>query len=254
MEESADPLVLRRPPPPLRPARVVRTDSVTPRLLAVVLDGLTGLGIDEPAASVRLLLPEPDGLVLPEWNGNEYVLPDGRRPGLRTLTPVVADPGAGTLEVAIVLHGASRLSDWARAATAGDAVAVSGPGRGHVLDPEARHHLFAGDESALPAIRQLVAALPTGATAQVLVETAVPEARLALPGHATVEWIAGNEVPGDALVAAVIAAVLPSDVRVWAAGEAAAVQRIRRHLFADRGLDRAHCTVRGYWKAGREGT
>jgi NADPH-dependent ferric siderophore reductase len=40
---------------------------------------------------------------------------------------------------------------------------------------------------------------------------------------------------------------------VWAAGEAAAVQRIRRHLFDDRGLPRAQTSVRGYWKHGRAG-
>ena len=38
------------------------------------------------------------------------------------------------------------------------------------------------------------------------------------------------------------------------AGEAAAVQRIRRHLFEDRGLTRAQATVRGYWKRGRAAT
>jgi NADPH-dependent ferric siderophore reductase len=32
------------------------------------------------------------------------------------------------------------------------------------------------------------------------------------------------------------------------------VQRIRKHLFDERGIDRARCTVRGYWKQGREGT
>jgi NADPH-dependent ferric siderophore reductase len=31
------------------------------------------------------------------------------------------------------------------------------------------------------------------------------------------------------------------------------VQRIRRHLFADRGLPRAQASVRGYWKHGRSG-
>jgi NADPH-dependent ferric siderophore reductase len=40
---------------------------------------------------------------------------------------------------------------------------------------------------------------------------------------------------------------------VWAAGEAAAVQRIRRHLFEERSMARAHTTVRGYWKHGRAG-
>ena len=44
------------------------------------------------------------------------------------------------------------------------------------------------------------------------------------------------------------------DARVWVAGEAAGVQRIRRHLFEERGLTRAQATVRGYWKHGRAGT
>jgi len=39
---------------------------------------------------------------------------------------------------------------------------------------------------------------------------------------------------------------------VWVAGEAAAVHRIRRHLFDERGLPRRQATIRGYWKpAGR---
>jgi NADPH-dependent ferric siderophore reductase len=253
-EGISDAAALRRPPPPLRPARVVGTAPLTPRLLSVVLDGLPGMRVDEPAASVRLLLPEPQGLVLPAWNGNEFLLPDGRRPGLRTLTPVAADPDAGTLEVAVVLRGASRLTDWAEAARPGDAVAVSGPGRGYRFDPEAHHLLLLGDESALPAIRQLLGALPPGTHAHVIVEIATPEARLDLPGPAPVEWIEGNDVPGDALVGALTAAELPAAVHVWAAGEAAAVQRIRRHLFGDRGLDRARCSVRGYWKRGRSGT
>jgi NADPH-dependent ferric siderophore reductase len=40
---------------------------------------------------------------------------------------------------------------------------------------------------------------------------------------------------------------------VWAAGEAAAMQRIRRHLFDEREVPRAQATVRGYWKHGRRG-
>ena len=40
---------------------------------------------------------------------------------------------------------------------------------------------------------------------------------------------------------------------VWAAGEAAAVQRIRRYLFDERRDARDRTTVRGYWKHGRGG-
>ena len=59
--------------------------------------------------------------------------------------------------------------------------------------------------------------------------------------------------PGDALGAAVRDVDLVDGTRVWAAGEAAAMQRIRRHLFDDRGLPRSQTAVRGYWKYGRAG-
>src|SRR5690606_33718494 len=55
------PVRTRRPPPPFRPARVARTERLTPRMVRVTLAGpaLRGLTIDAPAASVRVLLPEP---------------------------------------------------------------------------------------------------------------------------------------------------------------------------------------------------
>jgi NADPH-dependent ferric siderophore reductase len=59
--------------------------------------------------------------------------------------------------------------------------------------------------------------------------------------------------PGDTLVAAVETAVIDADTRVWAAGEAAAMQRIRRHLFEARAIPRPRTTIRGYWKSGRAG-
>ena len=35
---------------------------------------------------------------------------------------------------------------------------------------------------------------------------------------------------------------------IWLAGEAAAIQRLRRHFFEVRGLSRAVVNARGYWK------
>jgi NADPH-dependent ferric siderophore reductase len=49
------------------------------------------------------------------------------------------------------------------------------------------------------------------------------------------------------------AATIDAGTRVWVAGEAAAVQRVRRHLFEERGIPRALTWVRGYWKHGRAG-
>jgi NADPH-dependent ferric siderophore reductase len=234
---------------------------VTPRLIRVTLAGneLDGLVVEQPAASVRLLLPAPGTteLVMPTWNGNEFLLPDGQRPAIRTLTPLRLDTAARQFDLEIVVHDKGAVSAWAQAAQPGSQAAISGPGRGYPIDPEATGFLLAGDESAIPAIGQLLEVLPADRPVQVVVEVAHPDARLELPAHkaATVEWrdLADGAPPGDSLVAAVTAADLPPGTRIWAAGEAAAVQRIRKHLFEERGLTRSDTWIRGYWKHGRAG-
>ena len=230
------------------------------RMVGVTLAGdeLDGFALDQPAASVRLLLPSSgtDGLVVPAWEGNEFLLPDGRRPAIRTFTPRRFDAGARELDLEVVLHGGGVASSWAEQARPGDEVAVSGPGRGYAV-PDAPAFLLAGDETAIPAISQLLEAVPAGRRIDVHIEAGHPDARLPLPDHpgATVTWhdLPAGAPPGDALVAAVCAVDLQEGARIWVAGEAAAVQRIRRHLFDERGLPRSATTVRGYWKHGRAG-
>lgn len=230
-------------------------------MVRVTLAGpeLEGLIVDQPAASVRLLLPSPGTreLVMPAWNGNEFLLPDGRRPTIRTFTPRRVDPTALELDVDVVVHGGGAASDWAEAADAGQPAAVSGPGRGYEVEPDAPAFLLAGDETAIPAISQLLEAVPAGTPVQAHIEVVHPDARLALPSHpgAAVTWwdLPPGAAPGDALLMAVRDAELVPGTRVWAAGEAAGVQRIRRHLFEERGWARAHASVRGYWKHGRSG-
>jgi NADPH-dependent ferric siderophore reductase len=252
---------LRRQPPAFRPVTVERVTPLTPRLVRVTVGGpkLDGLVIDQPAASVRLLLPSPGGggLVMPAWNGNEFLLPDGTRPVIRTLTPLRLDPAGPRLDVEIVLHEGGAAAAWARAAAPGEEAAISGPGRGYPIDPDAPGFLLAGDESAVPAVGQLLEALPAGRPVRVVLEVADPAARLELPGRpdTTIEWcdLPAGAPPGDRLVAAVTGAGLPAGTRVWAAGEAAAMQRIRRHLFEEQGIPRSQTWIRGYWKHGRAG-
>ena len=156
-----------------------------------------------------------------------------------------------------MVHGNGAASEWAATATPGDLAAISGPGRGYTIDRAAPLFLLAGDETAIPAIAQLLELLPTETPVRVHVEVAHPDARIALPEHprASVTWhdLPSDAPPGDTLVHAVQREDLDAEVRVWAAGEAAAVQRIRRHLFGDRGLARTQAVVRGYWKHGRGG-
>lgn len=218
---------------------------------------LEGLIVEEPAASVRLLLPSPgtNELVIPTWNGNEFLLTDGRRPSIRTVTPRRVDEARLELDVEVVLHGGGVASRWAEAAEPGGVAAVSGPGRGYTVDHDAAAFLLAGDETAIPAISQLLEALPEATPVQVHIEIAHADARLALPGHprTRISWheLPGGAIPGDALVSAVRGAEVDPRTSVWVAGEAAAVQRVRRDLFEERRLPRSQAVVRGYWKRGR---
>ena len=254
------PRVGREPPPFLR-VEVRRVERLSPRMVRMTLAGseLEGFTVDQPAASVRVLLPSPgtDELIVPSWNGNEFRLPDGSRPAIRTFTPRRVDPEALELDVEIVVHGGGVASEWAEAAGLGAPAAVSGPGRGYAVDDAAPGFLLAGDETAIPAISQLLEVLPADRPVAVHIEVAHPDARLALSDHpgATVKWwdLPLGASPGDALVEAVAGAELDPETRVWVAGEAAAMQRIRRQLFEDLGLPRSQATVRGYWKHGRSG-
>jgi NADPH-dependent ferric siderophore reductase len=230
-------------------------------MCCVTLGGpeLDGFSVTQPAASVRVLLPI-DGdaaLVLPEWTGNQFVLPGGGRPVIRTLTPRRFDPAGLELDVEIVIHGGGAASEWAAGARPGDQAAISGPARGYTIDPEGRRFLLAGDETAIPAVSQLLESLPAGVSVQAWIEIATPDGRLEVPARsgASVSWLdrPAQGLPGRLLVEAVGAAELDPGVRIWAAGEAAAMQQVRRLLSETRNFPREHATVRGYWKHGRAG-
>lgn len=192
---------------------------------------------------------------MPTWNGNEFLLDDGTRPTIRTFTPRFHDADRLELALDVVIHDGGAVSAWINQAQPGDPAAVSGPGRGYAIDSDAPQFLLAGDETAIPAICQLLEVLPESVPVEVIVEISNPAATVDLHEGENVNtrWV---ELPagapaGDALVAAVGGVELVSGAKVWAAGEAAAMHRIRRHCFEERGLVRSDVTVRGYWKAGR---
>ena len=223
---------IRRQPPAFQTADVSDRVLLSPRMMRVTLSGVT-FPTPEPAASCRVLL---DPSVMPEWNGNEFLLPSGERPAIRTLTPRFVREDS--LDVDVVLHGDSPLTRWARtAATA----AVAGFRRGYPVDLAAPGFVLAGDETALPAISQLLSVIPGPVAAYV--ELAQADARqLDLP----IEWLE----PGGVLSRIQTLDLAPG-TKVWVAGEAAAVQRVRKHLFEERALPRGDAWVRGYWRVGR---
>ncbi len=238
-----------------------RVEPVTPRLRRVTLRGaaLAGFTADEPAASVRLLLPAPgtSELVIPTWRGNEFLLPDDTKPVIRTFTPRAFDPERLELDLDVVIHGHGIASEWAATVRPGAPGAISGPGRGYTADHTATSFVIAGDESAIPAIMQVIPALPAHAHASIFIEIAHPDARMTITTRSTAvaTWLdlPADASPGEMLVRALRSAPPAVQSRVWAAGEASAMQRIRRFCFDEVGIPRSNCTIRGYWKHGRGG-
>jgi NADPH-dependent ferric siderophore reductase len=247
---------IRKPPPPFERVRVTERIELSPRLIRLTVEGevLRTLVVDQPAASVRFVVPWPgDDLELPEWNGNEFLLADGRRPALRTFTPLRVDDQAARLDLEVVRHPGGAVSNWAETAEPGDAAAISGPGAGYDFPTDAERVLVLGDETAIPAIRQLIEMAPPRLALDDHVEAITEDARLDLSPRDsdTVAWhtTPDSHRPGGVLAGIVEALdALPDGTDVWAAGEASAMQRIRNHLFKTLGVDRPRATVRGYWK------
>lgn len=243
----------RRPP---RRAEVVSVERIAPRLMSVRVGGeaFDGFRIEAPTSHIKVFLPAPGQAepLLPEYAPDGVTWPDeGERPAVRTYTPRRFDESARTLEVQFVLHGVGPASDWAERATAGDRLAIGGPGGRFVLDQSVERWWIAGDESAIPAIGTLLDALPADAVADVHVEVAGADDEIELPtaAKATVTWHhrRAPEAWGEELYDAA------RDVdggQVWVACEAAAMRRIRRYLIGDRQVPAASLTTRGYWRLG----
>ena len=252
-------LAVRTPPPAFREVSVVSRDELSPRMLRLTIEGecLREVEVTQPGTSIRFVVPWPGSeLELPEWQGNEFLLADGSRPALRTFTPLRPDRERGRLDLEIVRHPGGAVSQWSEQADVGARAGVSGPGAGYDYPDGADVLLVLGDETAMPAIAQLIAMAPATLRLDVHVETIADEARLDLGPRDgdSLTWYttAPGATPGRRL-AEHMATIdeLPAGTFVWASGEASAMQAIRNHVFKTLDLARERATVRGYWKPAR---
>lgn len=221
--------------------------SLTPRMVRVTFAG--GLESFEtwPDQQLKLFFPKPGHAVCPldgdDWYQAYSAMPEDERPWMRSFTVRAYHPDSHQIDVDFVVHGASGpASRWAMSAQPGDVIGRYGPDRiYHRSLREASWYLFAGDETALPALASL---LPTVSSALAFVEVADPAEEQPLPGP--VRWL--HRSAGESLVDAVTSASFPAGSGfAWLAGEAGAVRTLRRHLLS-RGFDKRSIDFTGYWR------
>ena len=186
----------------------------------------------------------------------EWEEPD-LRPLMRKYTVRSLDLAAGTLDIDFVLHeDAGPGSDFAARAVAGDLVGVVGPGGGGLA--AADWYLFAGDETALPAIARMLEALPAEARGHAFLEVAdAAEVQpLAAPPGIAVAWLLRDgKAAGTTtlLIDAVRATAFPAEgerVYLWAGCEFEAFRAIRAFARQEKRLSNSQHLVVSYWRRG----
>ena len=175
-----------------------------------------------------------------------------RRYSIRSL-----DRGAASVDIDVVLHGDGPAAAWAASCQPGQRIEAIGP-RGKVtVRPEADWHLFAGDDSAMPASLAMAESLPTPEETLVVLEVdgvADQQQVSATDGRPVgVHWVhrAGADPASSAkLVAALDGLELPAGQgHAYLAGELRLVADMRRTLL-ERGLAAAQISAKPYWRAG----
>jgi NADPH-dependent ferric siderophore reductase len=246
----------------VRRLHVVSITRLTARLVRVTLGGeqLDGFRTLAPDDHIKLLFPEigKSEPVLPQVANGRVLWPGGDlQPIARDYTPARFDAAARELDLELVAHAGGHATAWLEHAGPGSILGVAGPRGSYQFTRTPSPLLLAGDETALPAMARFLRELPSEARAHVFIEVndARDELPLASAASAYVHWLhRGRAEPGTTtlLLDAVRASTLPVLTFAFLAGEAGAVQALRRHLCDERGVAKEAIGARGYWKRGVE--
>jgi NADPH-dependent ferric siderophore reductase len=229
---------------------VTSIEPLTPRMTRMTFSG-PGLGEigTWPDQQLKLLFPRPGGSAhvsdapdVGTWYQAYMAMPEDERPWMRGFT--VRSLVEGVLTVDFVLHGDNGpASAWAASAQVGDVLGRFGPSPDYARPLGTADLLvFAGDETALPAIASLLELLPSQQQRLVFVEVADPVEEQDVPG---VRWI--HRSAGEDLVSVVTAVEVEPPAWVWLGGEASAVRALRRH-FVGLGVSKKDIEFAGYWR------
>ncbi|KJV49568.1 iron utilization protein [Pantoea sp. BL1] len=277
---------------------------LTPSLMSCVFTGdqVAQMKMDGPDQRIKLLLPSSSGLAsdLTEsgaWWDQLKSIPAEQRPILRTYTLRHVNATERKMDVEFVIHGIEGpASAWVLSASPGDSLQIVAPNREHEAssggyewkpDPEVERALIIADETALPAVKGILAQMaemPSPPQTQVFQEVPLEKDVVDLSKYAFAEvfWLPRdklNTVHGEALLAAVREqAVIPADTintfhdcayeseqedlwqsaesmnkrfHGWVAAESSTVKHIRHYLVGERNIEKTLVSFMAYWSKGK---
>lgn len=245
--------------PNFRELRVGQMTDLSPHMRRLRLHGDDLDAYETDSIHVRLLIP-PRGQDKPKWptlaeNGMP-VWPGGDDAiEQRVYTIRAMDATAGWIDVDFVMHGDNGPgSAFATYAKPGDLIAMTGP-LGNAL-PDADWMLFAGDETALPAIGRYLAEMPEHVDGHAFIEVGSADDVIAVPTKSRIKvtWL----FRGDAHLAkrsliqdAIRTVDVPHKTRqvfCWAGVEQGDYKPIHTYWRKELGLDRDCCTAMTFWR------
>ncbi len=215
---------------------VEAVEQLSPGFIRVTLRGPEAARFCEGGLHFRLLLP-PKARP-PVWPricaSGRTIWPEGDDALHRPVYTTVWQSG-DLLAFDIYRHPGSPATGWADRAPIGETVGILGPGGG--MCPDGSPLVLLGDQTALPAIRRMLALAAGEVTAYV---RCAPEDMGGLTHDMRVK-------PSDDLLADLEALALPPPGgHVWFAASAAAARQARGILLA-RGLGKRDFTAAAYW-------
>ncbi|MEQ9345176.1 MAG: siderophore-interacting protein [Thalassospira sp.] len=253
--------------PNFRELSVGTVTDLSPHMRRVRLHGADLDAYDNDSIHIRLLIPPRDQENpkwptlaengMPVWPGGDDTVEQ------RVYTIRDIDAKAGWVDIDFVIHGDNGPgSSFALHAKQGDLVAMTGP-LGNPL-PDANWVLFAGDETALPAIGRYLNALADHVMGHAVIEVGSESdvIDIATNSQVKVTWLFrdgqnnGNAVKDSLLQDAIRAIDVPKDtpkVFCWAGVEQGDYKPIHNHWRKDVGLARDDCTAMTFWRNSERG-
>lgn len=240
-------------PPNFALARFCRSWRVAPNFIRVELacDDTRRLA-EGKGMHFSLLLP-PEGRD-PVWltldDRGRTLWPSGADALHRApYTFVDLDVATGRFTFDVFEHEGGRVTTWATTATPGTEVGITGPGSGTF--PTGTAMLMAGDETALPAMRRILAASPADRHGSVFIEvgSAADICDLPRPDGMALTWVLRSR--GDTLWDHLSRIDAPEgpDRHVWIAAEKDLVRRAKSRFRGDQGVGIDESYMAYYWSA-----